>query len=169
MKRFNIPFIEKYRAEAWKLYNEDYAADPNWRFAILEALFRPGYVVPKGKGSMTHLHPDNHKFHLPEGCNVPDWRKYRVEDHPALIAFQKRCHAAGLHDPWLRNYAYNFYPSKTFRRTKFALGFKYSFRGILTGFSLYGLYAAYRHFFPTKLLHTPEYTAKYGDKEIYSH
>lgn len=104
--------IDKYRKEAYESFEGNYNKDVSLREAILESFFRPikKYRV-RGKEPMSHLHPDIDKLHLPEHVYIADWRKYRVEDHPALVNFQKKCHAAGLHDPWLRNYAYQFYPN----------------------------------------------------------
>lgn len=106
-------FIEKYRKECYDSYLGNYNKHVSMREAILEAIFRPAgkFEVPGGKKAMSHLHPEHDKLHLPENCYIADWRKYKVEDHPALVNFQKKCHSAGLHDPWLRNYAHQFYPN----------------------------------------------------------
>jgi hypothetical protein len=159
--------IDKYRKEAWDSFNNDYRANRTIRQAILECIFSPTYKLPEGKGPMTHLHPDSHKLHLPHGIHIADWRKYRVEDHPALVKFQERCHAAGLHDPWLRNYAFRYYPNMVSKRSRMAMatiGLGYGFVG---GLVLYLGEKIYDHFYPTIYQHTPEYTAKYGTEEVY--
>lgn len=156
--------IDKYRKEADYLFHNSYNKYPTWRFAILESIFRPQMKIP-GKEPMSHLHPDIDKLHLPENVYIADWRKYRVEDHPALVNFQKRCHAAGLHDPWLRNYAFQFYPNMMYRRSRLAvvttgLGF-----GVVAGGLIYIAEKVYDHYNPTTYVHTPEYIAKYGPGE----
>lgn len=159
--------IDKYRQEAWDSHNNEYRLHRTLRQAILESIFAPEFKLPPGKGPMTHLHPDLDKLHLPPGIVMPDWRKYRVEDHPALVNFQKRCHAAGLHDPWLRNYAFRWYPNMCTKRSGLALvtiGCTWGF-GIAA--VLYAGEKVYDHFYPTVYLHTPEYTAKYGNEEVY--
>lgn len=110
-------WFDKYRQEAWRNFNERLSPDPTWREAILEAIFRPTMLHP-GKEPLSHLHPRIKELHLPEGSYIADWRKYRVEDHAMLQRFQERCHAAGMHDPWLRNYAYQFYNNQVPARSK---------------------------------------------------
>lgn len=154
--------IEKYRQEAWKLYNESYSKRQTWKFAILEAIFRPEMRLPPGKGGMTHLHPDIDKLHLPEGVYIADWRKYRVEDHPALINFQKRCHAAGLHDPWLRNFACHFYPNVIGYRTRFTAITYGLFFGLIVGGLAFTGEKIYDHYFPMTYEHSKEYLEKHG-------
>lgn len=149
--------VDDLREEAYQAYEGTAQKRLSWRHAILESIFRPTVRLPPGKTPNSHPHPNLAKLHLPEGHIISDWRKYRVEDHPALVNFQKRCHAAGLHDPWLRNYAYAFYPSKMERRSKLAfittgLGF-----GIIAGTSLFIAEKIYDHFFPTEYKHTPLY------------
>lgn len=157
-------FIEKLRKDADYHFNHEYGLYPTWRSAILESIFKPKAKVP-GKEPMSHLHPDIDKLHLPENVYIADWRKYRVEDHPALMNFQKRCHAAGLHDPWLRNYAFMFYPNNLVKRSRMALitygcGF-----GFVTGGIIFLTEKIYHHFYPPTYAHTPEYIAKYGTAE----
>lgn len=156
--------IDKYRKEAFDLHVGVYSKTVSWRQAILEAIFRPRMVV-KGKEDMSHLHPNIKNLHLPDKVYISDWRKYRVEDHPALMNFQRRCHAAGLHDPWLRNFAYGFYPNKYWYRSK--LGFVT--QGCLTGFGIaLALYLGeklYDRYYPYTYQHTKEYIEKYGTGE----
>lgn len=111
-----LKFIDKYRQEAWRTMNERVTTEPTWREAILESIFKPEMVHP-GKEPMSHLHPRIKELHLPEGSYIADWRKYRVEDHGALKRFQERCHAAGMHDPWLRNYCHMFYNNQVGARS----------------------------------------------------
>lgn len=154
--------IDKYRKEADYFMNHTYHRRPSWREAILESIFRPKVKLPEGKGPMTHLHPDLKKLHLPEGIYISDWRKYKVEDHPALVNFQKRCHAAGLHDPWLRNYAHSFYPNNRVYRSKMAFitqGFSF---GLCAGVGIYLLERVYYHFRPPHLEHSEEYLKAHG-------
>lgn len=151
--------IDKYRKEADDFYNNTLHRDVTWREAILESIFRPTLKLPEGKGPMTHLHPDIKKLHLPEGIYIADWRKYKVEDHPALVNFQKRCHAAGLHDPWLRNYAHMFYPNNRACRSRWAfistgLGF-----GFFAGLGLFLTHKTFHYFFPPNYEHSEEYLA----------
>lgn len=160
--------IDKYRKEIEASVSGEYKTARTIRQGILESIFAPPMkLATKGKGPMTHLHPDSHKLHLPAGAHIADWRKYRVEDHPALMKFQARCHAAGLHDPWLRNYAYQWYPNMLFRRSKIAIvtiGLKHGFCFALV---LYAGEKIYDHFYPTVYRHTPEYIAKYGTGEVF--
>ena len=135
--------IEKYRQESYHDFHHRYAKRSSWRAAILESIFRPEMQIPGGKTPMSHLHPDIHKLHLPEGVYIADWRKYKVEDHPALVNFQKRCHAAGLHDPWLRHYACQFYPNQMHRRSILSL--------VTTGLG-FGVVAAAGIFYTEKLV-----------------
>lgn len=156
--------IQKYKQEAHDRYHGRYRTVPTWRDAILETIFRPRPVVP-GKGPLTHLHPNIKNLHIPGGMLIADWRKYRVEDHPALVNFQKRCHAAGLHDPWLRNYCHQFYPNTMGYRSKLA----FATQGCLFGFVVGGLAflaeKTYDHYYPTYYEHTEEYIKKYGHGE----
>ena len=156
--------IERYKKEAYDLYVGNYNKYVGWRQAILEAIFRPKVVV-HGKEPMSHLHPNIDKLKLPHGVYIADWRKYRVEDHPALINFQKRCHAAGLHDPWLRNYAFQFYPNKYFHRSRFAFVTQGLTFGIVAASVLFISEKVYDKYFPTIYPHTEEYIAKYGTGE----
>lgn len=153
--------VEKYRKEAYDLQVNNYNKHVPWRHAILEAIFRPVIKVP-GKEPLSHLHPDLHKLHLPHGVLMPDWRKYQVEDHPALVRFQKRCHAAGLHDPWLRNYASNFYPNMCDVQSRFAVVTTGLGWGLCAALIIFSAEKIYDHFFPKTYQHTKEYIAKYG-------
>lgn len=153
--------IDKYRKEAYDLNATNYNKEVTWRHAILESIFRPEVTIP-GKTPLSHLHPDIDKLHLPPGILIADWRKYQVEDHPALVRFQQRCHAAGLHDPWLRNYAFHFYPNKlphhsNMRMITTGLGF-----GVCAAFVLYAAEKIYDQFYPTTYIHTEEYLKKHG-------
>lgn len=153
--------IDKYRKEAYDLYvGNTNLLNPPWKLAILEAIFKPKVVVP-GKEPLSHLHPDIDKLHLPEDALIADWRKYRVEDHPMLVNHQKRCHAAGLHDPFLRNYAWQLYPNTMVNRTKtrvitMGCGF-----GFVTALFLYIAERIYDHYYPMEYLHTEEYLKKH--------
>lgn len=160
--------IEKYRKEAHDLQYGDYNRTVSWRHAILEAIFRPEIKVP-GKEPLSHLHPDIDKLHLPDHVKIADWRKYRVEDHPALMNFQKRCHAAGLHDPWLRNFAYAWYPNMIGQRSRFALITQGCVFGFFAGAAIYIGEKIYDHYFPTIYIHTEEYIEKYGTGERHHH
>lgn len=40
--------------------------------------------------------------HAVENFKSPDWRKYKVESAPELVAVKNRLAAKGLKDPWLR-------------------------------------------------------------------
>lgn len=132
--------IDKYRREAWESHNTRLANEPTWREAILETIFRPRMVHP-GKGPMTHLHPKIKELHLPDHMYIADWRKYRIEDHPILVKFQERCHAAGMHDPWLRNYCFQFYDNQVMARSRT----RAVTTGCLTGFVLgFGLHVIMR-------------------------
>lgn len=163
MKRF----IDKYRKEA-ELSMTEYKTDRTLRQAILESIFSPSMkLTTEGKGPMTHLHPDSDKLHLPPGIHIADWRKYRIEDHPALMKFQARCHAAGLHDPWLRNYACQWYPNMCVKRSRMAIVTIGLGWGFCAGLALYVAEKVYDKFYPTVYQHTPEYTAKYGTEEVF--
>lgn len=153
--------IEKYRKEAYDLQVSHYNKYTTWRHAILESIFRPVIKVP-GKDPLSHLHPDLHKLHLPDKVLMPDWRKYQVEDHPALVAFQKRCHASGLHDPWLRNYAHRFYPNMNDVRSRMAVVTKGLSFGFCAAVVVFGIEKIYDHFYPTIYPHTKEYIEKHG-------
>lgn len=160
--------IEKYRKEAHDLFYGSYKAQPTLRQAILESIFRPKMVIP-GKEPMSHLHPNMKNLHLPPGVYIADWRKYKVEDHPALVNFQKRCHAAGLHDPWLRNYAFQFYPNMMVYRSKMAFITQGCFLGFLIGAAAWGAEKIYDHYYPMTYAHTKEYIEKYGTGERKRH
>lgn len=160
-------YIEKLRQESWGYHNNEYKRYPFWREAILEAIFRPKMKDPPGKSPMSHLHPDLHKLHMPANIYIADWRKYRVEDHVALMRFQKRCHQLGLHDPWLKNYCWMFYSNQRKHRSRFAtitLGFTW---GVAFGTILAGMKWTYLYFYPMEYQHSPEYIAKYGNQEVY--
>lgn len=156
--------IEKYRKEAYDLHHGTYTKDVSWRQAILESIFRPKIEVP-GKEPMSHLHPNIKNLHLPDKVYISDWRKYRVEDHPALVNFQKRCHATGLHDPWLRNFAYQFYPNNFGPRSRFAFMTQGCLFGFCAGSLIYVGEKIYDHFFPYTYQHSKEYIQKYGTGE----
>lgn len=139
-----LGFLQKLRDEAhksrWTASNT-----PTWKEAILETIFQPKpYEIP-GKGPMDMLHPNIKKLHLPHGMYLADWRKYKVEDHPELVQFQKRCHAAGLHDPWLRNNAFRFYPNMRANRSIMAWICQGATTGIAVGFALW---ATVKYLFP---------------------
>lgn len=158
--------IEKYRQQAYDLHVNNYAKYIPWRQAILEAIFMPVPKIPGGKGPMTNLHPNIDKLHLPDGVFISDWRKYKVEDHPALMNFQKKCHAAGLHDPFLRNHAWQFYQNTFTHRSRMAfitrgLGF-----GLVAGFLIV---LGETIFFPMTYEHTEEHIKKYGTGERHFH
>lgn len=155
--------IEKYRKEAETLYMGSYSKYQTWRFAILEALFRPQMKVP-GKEPMSHLHPNMDKLHFPHGIYMADWRKYRVEDHPALVNFQKRCHAAGLHDPWLRNHAYNFYPNMMANRSRFAFITQGLTFGFVVGGTIFLGEKVYDYYYPMTYIHSKEYLEEQASK-----
>lgn len=154
--------VAKYRQEAEDTYTSCYNSILPWRGAILEAIFKPQMKVPAGKGPLTHLHPDIKNLHLPENVYIADWRKYRVEDHPALVAFQKRCHAAGLHDPWLRNYAYSFYPNMRQYRSRFAAITNQLTFGLAAASVLWVAKKVYLNYYPIDLIHTEEYKARHS-------
>lgn len=63
---------------------------------------------------------------------IPDYKIYKVEDVPELMATKRVLAAQGLKDPWLRNevWRYNRDVFKT-ERHRIYLGF---FRGFRTGF-----------------------------------
>jgi hypothetical protein len=159
--------IEKYRNEAWESFNSEYRTSRTLRQSILECLFSPKFRLPEGKTALTHLHPDHDKLHLPHGIRISDWRKYRVEDHAALVKFQARCHAAGLHDPWLRNYAFQWYPNMCTKRARLPLVTIGMVHGFCMALVVYVGEKIYDQFYPTVYRHTPEYTAKYGTKEVF--
>lgn len=155
-------FIDKYRQEAWHDYHNRISETPTWRQALLESIFRPSLVVP-GKTPMSHLHPRIKELNLPKGMYIADWRKYQVEDHPILVNYQKRCHAMGLHDPWLRNYAHQFYDNNVMARSRMrALTEGFSV-GFLIGLGLYLTRITYRHFYPLEVGHTEKYYEKHHD------
>ncbi|XP_043199780.1 NADH dehydrogenase [ubiquinone] 1 beta subcomplex subunit 3-like [Amphibalanus amphitrite] len=62
---------------------------------------------------------------------IPDWRKYKVEDAPELVNVRNALAQKGLKDPWLRNEVWK-YDQKMFlkpneRMTRFFFrGFKYA-------------------------------------------
>jgi len=41
---------------------------------------------------------------------VPDWRKYKVEDAPELVHVRNALARKGLSDPWLRNEVWKYDP-----------------------------------------------------------
>lgn len=141
--------IDKYRQEAYRDYYGCYNQLYTWRQAILESIFRPEIEV-KGKGPMTHLHPNIKKLHLPHDVHIADWRKYKVEDHPILVNFQKRCHASGLHDPWLRNHAFKFYPNTMGDRSRLRVVTTGWLFGLIAGSTLYILERIYDKYYPTE-------------------
>lgn len=151
-----LKLIDKYRKQAQKNYEGRPSHDPTWREAILETIFRPLLKVP-GKEPMSHLHPDIKKLHLPHGVYIADWRKYKVEDHPALVNFQKRCHASGLHDPWLRNHAWKFYPNLLYCRSVTRVVTHGCLTGFLIGGTIFLLEKTYDYFYPPEYIHTERY------------
>lgn len=156
--------IAKYKKEAYDSYIGNYNKDVSMREAILESIFKPcgKWKVP-GKEPMSHLHPNIDKLHLPHGVYIADWRKYKVEDHPALINFQKKCHSAGLHDPWLRNYAHQLYPNvRGPTRSAMALVTTGCLYGFCFAATIYAIENVYFHYYPLEVAHTPEWLAKYG-------
>lgn len=67
---------------------------------------------------------------------IPDWRKYKVEDCPQLLAVQKALAEKGLKDPWLRNEVWRFLPENFGThgqrlRTFLFRGFKFGFAAFL--------------------------------------
>ncbi|KAH3751933.1 NADH dehydrogenase [ubiquinone] 1 beta subcomplex subunit 3-like [Dreissena polymorpha] len=40
--------------------------------------------------------------------NIPDYKKYKVEDVPELVKLQKDLAKRGLKDPWARNHVWKF-------------------------------------------------------------
>uniref|UniRef100_T1J5I5 NADH dehydrogenase [ubiquinone] 1 beta subcomplex subunit 3 n=1 Tax=Strigamia maritima TaxID=126957 RepID=T1J5I5_STRMM len=65
---------------------------------------------------------------------IPDWRKFKVEDSPELVRVQQMLAQKGLKDPWLRNEVWRYVPT----RGTYWGNFGYYFgRGML-----YGLIAA---------------------------
>lgn len=159
--------IAKYRKEAEDRFSSTYQQSPTWRAAFLESIFRPEIRVGGGRAPMTHLHPQHDKLHLPHGIYIADWRKYRVEDHEILVNFQKRCHAAGLHDPWLRNYAHGLYPNEYVCRSITAMVTKQLSWGFTAALVFFIGQKVYLHYYPNVYEHTPEYVEKYGTGELH--
>lgn len=161
-------YIDKWRKTAELEFTRRYARVPTWRDAILESLFHPENQVRNGKTRMSHLHPDIDKLHLPHGVYIADWRKYRVEDHPALVEFQKKCHAAGLHDPWLRNNCHHFYPRRYFAASNMKIVTHQLGKGFLIGLAFWIPKYLYVDYFKLyKFEHTPDYIEKYGHEEVF--
>ena len=163
-------FIDKWRKTAENEHSKRYERFPTWRDTILESIFRPEVKVLNGKEPLSHLHPDTKKLHLPPNIRISDWRKYRVEDHPALIEYQKKCHSSGLHDFWLRNTAYNWYPNMVPRRSVIALFTTNLHKGLALAIAIYIPKYIYCDYY--KMLeyeHTPDYVEKYGHEEVFGH
>ncbi|XP_019637474.1 PREDICTED: NADH dehydrogenase [ubiquinone] 1 beta subcomplex subunit 3-like [Branchiostoma belcheri] len=72
----------------------------------------------------------------PKELKIPDWRVYKIEGTP-LEDVQRRLHAKGLHDPWLRNEAWRFthLPRITFPMIAFR-GFKYGFAAFVVALAV---------------------------------
>uniref|UniRef100_R4WTB8 NADH dehydrogenase [ubiquinone] 1 beta subcomplex subunit 3 n=1 Tax=Riptortus pedestris TaxID=329032 RepID=R4WTB8_RIPPE len=71
-----------------------------------------------------------------ERYKIPDYRIYKVQDAPELVAVENALAAKGLKDPWLRNevWRYNVKEWGTARQrrmTFFFRGFKYGFAAFL--------------------------------------
>lgn len=147
--------------------NGEFKYKVTWREAILESIFRPEMVVGGGRAEYTHLHPNLDKLHLPPDIYLSDWRKYRVQDHQILVNFQKKCHANGLHDPWLRNYACGLYPSRRPNRSITRVVTRYMGWGFCAATVLYAIEMTYLKLFPITYDHSPEYIAKYGTGELH--
>nr|CAH7754910.1 unnamed protein product [Callosobruchus chinensis] len=67
-----------------------------------------------------------------EPYTVPDYRIYKVEDVPKLMATKRALESLGLKDPWLRNEVWRYNPKEfgnesTNLRLLFFRGFKYGF------------------------------------------
>lgn len=155
--------LARYRQEAQDLAFKEYRYPTTYRAAILQSIFRPKYPSVPNKGPMDMLHPDIDKLHLPHGVYIADWRKYRVEDHPALVKFQNRCHNAGLHDHWLKNDCHKFYENTGGGdKSKIAAVTHQMSWGFCAAVILYGIKQVYTHFFPFHYEHTKEYIEKYG-------
>ncbi|GJQ78292.1 hypothetical protein Trydic_g22133 [Trypoxylus dichotomus] len=70
-----------------------------------------------------------------EPYKVPDYRIYKVEDIPQLVATKRALAAQGLRDPWLRNEVWRYNPKEfgtETSRLKKAL-----FRGFRVGFAAF--------------------------------
>lgn len=157
--------IDKYRKEAHYLHEMETQRHVTWRHAILESIFRPVNHV-KGKEPTSHLHPDLDKLHLPPHVLIADWRKYRVEDHPGLVAFQKRCHASGLHDPWLRNFCFLMYPNMRSSKSRMAVITTQLSWGFAAACVIFCAEKIYTHYYPRVYQDfTPEYIAKHGSSK----
>lgn len=46
-----------------------------------------------------------------ENFKAPDWRKYKVDDIPALVNVRNALASQGLKDPWLRNEVWRHNPA----------------------------------------------------------
>jgi len=161
-------YIENWRKKVEIEHTKRYTKDGTIRQAILESLFHPKMRVENGKGNMTHLHPETGKLHMPHGVYISDWKKYQVEDHPALMEFQKRCHTMGLHDPWLRNFAHSFYTDSVVTRSCMRIVTTRLGLGFLLGFVLWLPKYLYVDYFKLyKYEHTPAYIEKYGHEEVF--
>ncbi|CAH1992320.1 unnamed protein product [Acanthoscelides obtectus] len=67
-----------------------------------------------------------------EPFQVPDYRIYKVEDVPELMATKRALQSLGLKDPWLRNEVWRYNPKEFGTesgrlRLAFFRGFKYGF------------------------------------------
>lgn len=65
---------------------------------------------------------------------IPDYRIYKVEDAPELMAVQKALAAQGLKDPWIRNEVWR-YNRKEFGSESTRI--KMAFRGFKFGFAAF--------------------------------
>lgn len=165
MAGLKAKWLEYKEAESWR-FTGKFGQPVTWKDILREMIIRPDVKVKNGKAPMTHLHPDHDKLHIPHGVYIADWRKYRVEDHPALVNFQKTLQARGLHDPWLRNNAWACYPNRMKNLSSITVATTYLGRGLVLGFVIY---VCKRLCPKPKLEHTPWYREKYGDKEVFAH
>lgn len=143
-------------------YNDVYKMK-SWKATIMETVFRPDYPAMPHKGPMDMLHPDIKKLHLPHGVYIADWRKYKVEDHPALVRFQERCHRSGLHDPWLRNECHAFYENTGggFKSRTAAAFYQCSY-GFVMAVVFYIAQKVYFKYYPVSYIYSDEYVEKWG-------
>lgn len=162
---FILNIIDKYRKEAYRDYICNHNNEVTWRRAILESIFKPEFPKIPGKGPMDMLHPDIKKLHLPENVYIADWRKYKVEDHPMLMDFQKRLHTVGLHDPWLRNHAYKFYHNRSGPRSVTRFTTEGIVFGFILGATIFGLEKLYDHYYPSQPLTAAEYDNRFKKVE----
>ena len=155
--------LAKYRQKAVEAVYHDYSRIRPWQTAVLESIFRPKQPKIPGKGTMEMLHPDHKNLHIPGGMYIADWRKYKVEDHPALVKFQERCHRAGLHDPFLRNDAFLFLEgSSEGAKTKWAVLTQQCMAGLAVALVMIGISKVYCLFRKPYYKHSDEYWEKWG-------